>query len=247
MLNILKKSKLSLMSLSSIASIASIGIGIGASVLGLLPKAAYAIEKPAYEVLKKHDGFEIRRYPNMLVARSTQENASVKKALNQGFREVADYIFGNNQAKVKIAMTAPVLENITSDNNANAEFFAKAENMQHLGKPDQLKAGNYNLKRHVYFVMPKSLSLNDISKPNNPRVELMELPSKIFAVKTHGYIWRTENIDKMKLSFIEELKAQKLVDDVAKAMPQTYIAIYNPPFTPPPFATNEVWVELNKY
>jgi hypothetical protein len=212
--------------------------------------AASSTQAQSSEVMQNKSikyGFEIRRYQPMLVARATHEQTHIKKALNAGFRELADYIFGNNQQKIKIEMTAPVLENMVADAPTNQKFLSTPDHLNLLGKPNEITQAGYQLKRHIYFVMPKSYDMNTISKPNNPKVELINMPARVFAVKKHGYIWRTEKIDQMKKDFLMELKAQNVIQDVAKSLPDTYIAVYNPPFTPPPFAKNEIWVELKDY
>ena len=52
---------------------------------------------------------EIREYPPLLIAQ-TQAPGDRKTAANQGFRQLASYIFGGNTTKTKIAMTAPVIQ-----------------------------------------------------------------------------------------------------------------------------------------
>ena len=78
----------------------------------LCQQAAMAIEEPAFKVISKSGSFEIRQYAAMLVA-ETMVEGDMDEASNRGFRRIADYIFGNNQAaqggtSAKIAMTAPV-------------------------------------------------------------------------------------------------------------------------------------------
>ncbi len=67
------------------------------------------IETPEYEVLKKFGDVEIRKYPNMLVAKTALSNNSFENAGSNGFRTIANYIFGGNEGNQKIAMTAPVV------------------------------------------------------------------------------------------------------------------------------------------
>ena len=73
------------------------------------------VEQAEYSVLKKVDGYEIRKYPSHVVAQTTV-GGSYRESMNQGFRIVAGYIFGGNTKKESIAMTAPVvMENKTSE------------------------------------------------------------------------------------------------------------------------------------
>ncbi len=67
------------------------------------------IETPEYTVLKKYGDVEIRKYPNMVVAKTSLSNNSFENAGSNGFRTIANYIFGGNEGNQKIAMTAPVV------------------------------------------------------------------------------------------------------------------------------------------
>lgn len=67
------------------------------------------IEMPEYKVLKTIGEAEIRQYPRMVVARTALSGPSFKENSSKGFRTIAGYIFGANETKEKIAMTAPVV------------------------------------------------------------------------------------------------------------------------------------------
>lgn len=68
------------------------------------------IEKPDYVVEKELSWrIEIRQYAAMVVAKTNLPGASFDDYGSQGFRNVASYIFGNNQNQQKIAMTSPVI------------------------------------------------------------------------------------------------------------------------------------------
>ncbi len=68
------------------------------------------IEKPAYTVEKElSPRIEIRQYASMVVAKTNLPGSSFDDYGSQGFRNVASYIFGNNQQQQKIAMTSPVI------------------------------------------------------------------------------------------------------------------------------------------
>ena len=66
------------------------------------------LETPEYELIKKSGSFEIRKYAPMVVAR-TQVSSDYSEATSRGFRRIANYIFGGNDASIEIAMTAPVI------------------------------------------------------------------------------------------------------------------------------------------
>lgn len=83
-----------------------------AFVLILLSFTSRKIETPQYRVLKTIDEVEIRQYPAMLVAQTTMSDSGIEKGMNNGFRTIAAYIFGENENNQKIAMTAPVVVKI---------------------------------------------------------------------------------------------------------------------------------------
>jgi hypothetical protein len=77
----------------------------GAAYLYFRQRAARA---PAYERLLAEDGFEIRRYPALLVIETTQ-NGSRDRALGNGFGLLADYMFGEGREGEEIPIAMPVL------------------------------------------------------------------------------------------------------------------------------------------
>ena len=64
-------------------------------------------EEPKYEVSSNFSGFEVRRYADSVQARVRTEGKNWKESTG-GFRRIAGYIFGRNDSKQMIAMTAPV-------------------------------------------------------------------------------------------------------------------------------------------
>lgn len=85
----------------------------GVTGLGLLGVAAWQLRRlfshePAHDVEMRRGLLEIRRYAPARVVETTVD-ASWDEALDQGFRRLAGFIFGGNQSKQRIPMTAPVL------------------------------------------------------------------------------------------------------------------------------------------
>lgn len=62
-----------------------------------------------YKVENKHDGFEVRHYPQHLLA-EVDVTGEFFEAGNRGFRPLIGYISGNNAGKTRVAMTAPVIQ-----------------------------------------------------------------------------------------------------------------------------------------
>lgn len=67
-----------------------------------------AVEKPKHKVQERDGLFEVRDYPELLIA-ETSDTGERLAARNQGFRRLADYIFAKGRSGEKVEMTAPVL------------------------------------------------------------------------------------------------------------------------------------------
>lgn len=67
-----------------------------------------SVEKPNYRVIEEDGDFEVREYPELLVA-ETVVQGDREHGLDQGFARLADYIFARHREGEKVAMTAPVL------------------------------------------------------------------------------------------------------------------------------------------
>ena len=123
-----------------------------------------ALETPEYELISKDDGFEIRRYSEMIIA-TTSVQADYKSSTSSGFRRIASYIFGGNDKEMKIAMTAPVISDCPSEG-----------------------LNTFNIS----FVMPKEYSIDDLPKANTSLVSIEQESLGDVAVLTFGG-WATES------------------------------------------------------
>lgn len=65
------------------------------------------VEQPKYKVLLSKGNIELREYAPMIVAEVVVFGER-KEGIREGFKILADYIFGNNVSKKKLEMTAPV-------------------------------------------------------------------------------------------------------------------------------------------
>ena len=81
---------------------------IAASV-ALTLSGCSSVAEPSFSVIKADPPFEIRDYAPMIVA-ETKTQGDRDQAVSDGFRVLADFIFGNNTARTEIAMTAPVTQ-----------------------------------------------------------------------------------------------------------------------------------------
>lgn len=198
-------------------------------VLGLLVWVVYGyvavrnIEEPKYTVVEKKNGYEIREYAPHIVAEARVEG-TYREAINQGFRLIADYIFGNNTGSSQIAMTAPVGEQ-------------KSEPIAMTVPVGEVQDGGL---RVISFVMPSKYTLATIPKPNNPKVVLREVPQRRVAALSYSWSTSVETVEKKK----QELKTL-LARDAVATIGEPESAFYNPPWTPPFLLRNEILLEIN--
>lgn len=89
-------------------------------------------------------------------------SVTVNERNNSLFRILAGYIFGGNDTNQKIAMTAPV----------------------HMQETSSYDKASVTMK----FVMPSKYTLNDLSKPNDPRIVMEKVGKKRYAAISYsGY------------------------------------------------------------
>ena len=189
----------------------------------LVTEAAMAVEEPAYEVLEAAENFELRRYVSYVVA-EVEVDAGFEAAGNRAFRVLADYIFGNNVSRTKMAMTAPVTQRA-------GERMAMTAPVTQSGSE-----GGYV----VAFVLPAGYTLDSAPEPVNPAVRLRRVPPRLVAARRYRGRW-TEG------RFREEESALRaaLADAALPVTGATEYARYDPPFMPSFLRRNEVLLEVS--
>lgn len=101
----------------------------GAAGVGLLAVAGAgyflyrekSVEKPRHETIESDGQFEVRDYPELLVAEAAVAGDRAF-ALDKGFGLLADYIFAKSRDGQKVAMTAPVLSSAAGTDNWVTRF-----------------------------------------------------------------------------------------------------------------------------
>jgi effector-binding domain-containing protein len=185
------------------------------------------IETPKYEVISAKNGYEIRQYQSQIVAEA-KVSGTYKESVNQGFRKIAGFIFGNNTASGSIAMTAPVLH----EKQPLSEKISMTAPVLHGGAAE---TGNYT----VAFVMPSSYTLDTLPKPNNPEVTVHAVPSKKYAaLRFRGYAPESK-VDQKTKRLLDLLNQDNL-----NTVGVLSVAEYIRPWTPPFMRRNEILVEV---
>lgn len=182
------------------------------------------LEEPSYTVLEKRAGYEIRKYKPYIIAETTVEG-NYSEALNQGFRLIADYIFGNNTSKTSIAMTTPVLQN-ESENIAMTVPVINTQEDESL--------------RTVSFVLPSKYTFDTLPTPNNSKVRLTEVPERTVAVLRFNWYATADRVAK-KQALLEELIAK----DGLNTNGPVQVAQYNPPLSIPITRRNEIIIPID--
>ena len=182
------------------------------------------VEKPDYKVIQSEQNIEIRQYEPMIIA-EVEVDGKREDAIRDGFRLLADYIFGNNTVQQVISMTAPVQQK----ENQKIAMTAPVQ-QQSMGKSWRMS-----------FVMPSKYRLDSLPVPNNNRVRLKEILTKKFVVIEFSGTNSNENVtehENQLMNYIEENQIK--INDSPK------YAFYNPPWSLPFLRRNEVMIEINQ-
>jgi SOUL heme-binding protein len=140
------------------------------------------------------------------------------QALNNGFRQLAWYIFGSNKGKKTIAMTAPVSSN-------KAEVIA-------MTSPVGLQKSWEEYR--ISFAMPSEYTLENLPEPNNANIMFEQIPI------TNYYVWRfSGRANATRANAQLELFQKALSDQWIQATATPILNQYNDPRTIPFMRTNE--------
>jgi len=115
-------------------------------------------ETQPYQILKTEKDYEIRYYPTATVATVAMAARTYKELSATGFRKLASFIFGGNQANKNIAMTTPV----------------------HMDINDSLSS--------MSFVMPAEYTKGNLPQPNDSAIKITaKLEEYVAAIRFDGY------------------------------------------------------------
>jgi len=107
-----------------------------------------------------------------------------------------------------------------------------------LGQPAQAMLGAKRWR--VHFVMPSAYTLSTLPKPNNPTVQLREVPAKTWSVLSYSGFNTEVGMQQRTDELVAWLAAQKSRPPAARS---SQLARYNPPWTLPMFRRNEIMQE----
>ena len=173
-----------------------------------LYRSSNRIEGYKYSIIKTYKDFEIRIYEASLFTSVKINTDNYKQASSKGFSILGGYIFGKNENKEQIPMTSPV-----------AMMLEKKE-------------------MTMLFLVPERFTKENLPKPENTKVEFIEMPEKKMAAVTFSGWASDKKIEKYKLLLI------KLLDEKGIKYANKFSVLgYNPPYEIL-FRRNEIIVEL---
>ncbi|WP_459555479.1 SOUL family heme-binding protein [Lacunimicrobium album] len=184
-------------------------------------------EEPKYQSVVKEDPFEIRAYPELLIAK-TSSGGTEREASNRNFRTLAGYIFGKNRQGEKIGMTAPVLMPDQAGKKG-----------EEIGMTAPVLQKEVDGKFEMIFIMPSRYDRTTLPQPETPEIELGTLPARTLAtIRFSGLMTDKAVAEKSKqlLTWIEK-QGRKPVSEPIPAQ-------YDPPFAIPFLRRNEIHVEI---
>jgi hypothetical protein len=184
-----------------------------------------ALEEPEYSLISRMGAVEFRLYSSYLVAETlVTDESDQTKAANKGFRRLFSYISGDNLAKEKITMTAPVQQQATSRKIA-------------MTVPVQQTPINEGWL--ISFVVPGEFDLDTVPTPGNPQVKIQAIPEHMNAVLTYSGRWTDQNRQQHTRELLDTLE-----DAGIMLLGTPVYASYNSPFSLPFTRRNEVMVKV---
>lgn len=182
-------------------------------------------EEPDYQILTKHEPFEIRHYPALVIA-ETKISADYKQASKQGFQRLAAYIFGDNKQKLKLDMSTPVIQKQESE----------SESISMTAPVIQEKIDSFWV---MAFVLPQQYQLATAPEPTDPAVVIKQMSARTVAVLQYS-----GSLSEQAMAEKAEQLKRWLVDNEYVAISAYRSAAYDPPWTLPFLRRNEIHIEI---
>ena len=150
---------------------------------------AVKTEKQKFRVILKEDRFEIRFYPSATMATIYSNATDYKGLASSGFRKLARYIFGGNEQKQSISMTAPVRMNMTEKGSSMSFVMQEKYNNNELPTPND-KSIDIQQSKPVYVA---SISFSGYAtdvkiKSNKEQLEQMLKDKNIKVVGEYSFL-----------------------------------------------------------
>ena len=222
-------------------------MGLGEILITLLAGVGQLVgiragtEQPPYEVVGRVGEAEIRRYAPQIAAEAVVEGP-VETARNEGFRRVAGYIFGDNTAKASVAMTAPVVQGREAAGGSQSIAMTAPVVQARAGRSESIAMTSPVVQQpaggeswSIQFIMPSKYTMATLPQPNDPRVRLVEIPARTFAVVRFSGLGKADAVAQH-----EKALDAALAGSSWRAVGEPVTWYYDPPWTVPFLRRNEV-------
>lgn len=184
---------------------------------------AMAIEEAHYKVLKSSDKFELREYAPHILA-ETIVDGDQEGAGNKAFRRLFRYISGDNRSQTKLAMTASVSRE------------KAGEKISMTAPVGQQRDGD---KWAVSFMMPSLYTLENLPTPDDPLINLRQVPARQMATVRYSGFWSEGNYRDNLKELEEWVRSQRLTSTGDPVW-----ARYDPPWTLWFMRRNEILITI---
>jgi hypothetical protein len=191
----------------------------GCSVVGIRSST----EEPKYQVVETQGMLQIRQYAPRLAAETVVEGDEYT-ARGTGFRRLAGYIFGGNQARRSIEMTAPVAQEAGQTIAMTAPVGL-----------DKAGPGEWRIR----FFMPAQFTAETLPQPNDPAVHIVTIPAETMGVYRYTGSISPEATKNAQAELLRLLQGSGWV---AEGQPVSWF--YDPPWTIPFLRRNEAAVPV---
>jgi len=195
----------------------------GGSIVGV----RHGTEEPPYTVEQLTSGVEIRRYGSRIAAETTVA-ADEEAARSAGFRRLAGYIFGGNNAETKIAMTAPVAQQVGT---------TRGETIPMTTPVSDTAGGNGEWV--IRFFMPAGRTMKSLPQPNDRAVRLVSVPAETVAVRRFAGSISSRAVASQTAQLMRTLRENGFEPT---GTPGAWF--YDPPWTLPALRRNEIAVPV---
>jgi hypothetical protein len=189
------------------------------------PVMAETVEEPRYTLERRARDIELRRYAPVVRAVTVVENVSWDRAMSEGFRRLAGYIFGGNRRQQSIAMTSPVT--------------AQPASSMKIAMTAPVTAQPATSGVRVTFTMPEGHTLQSLPTPDNRAVVLEAVDERLVAVRSFSGFAGKDTFERERAALLNGLGGLGV-----RAVGEPELARYDPPWTLPFLRRNEVVVEV---
>lgn len=166
-------------------------------------------EELPFRVVRNYANFQIRKYESYVLVQYSGEG-DFSSVTSRAFNPLFQFISGSNSAQRKIAMTAPV-------------FQEEPQPGKHL----------------VSFVMPSSMTIDDVPAAIRPDLSIQEVPAHLAAAIRFSGGWNEDKFLR-KCSMLKK----DLGREAIAYQGDCYFARFDPPWKPGFMRRNEVLIRI---